>query len=125
MPGAPAVVLRLPAAAPDRYLALARACRLGLGRGVGDVTAEELGGGPRWALVNQAVTAYLEGRGEVAPRVAVGPDVAEMLTEYVAADRDLGRDLGAGRPVAPEVVDLAKRCVDALREQLLPLGAFA
>lgn len=125
MPETPEIVLKLPPAAPDLYLELAKVCRLSLGRGLGSVTAEELGAGPRWDIVNQAVGAYLDSHPEVAPRLAIGADVAEVLRDYVVADPDLDRDLGGGRPVAPEVVDLAKRCVDALRHQLLPVRSSA
>ncbi len=71
------------------------------------------------------VTAHLEGRDEVAPRLAVGPDVAELVTEYVAGEPDLARDLGAGRPVPPEVVELATRCMAVIRHTLAPLRSSA
>lgn len=125
MPANTALVLDLPPSRPETYLELVKICRLGLGRNLGVVTAEELGAGARWEVVNQAVTAYLHGHPEVAPRLAVGPDVAELLRDHVSDEPDLPPDLGTGRPVAPEVADLAARCLEALRQQLLPARTSA
>lgn len=125
MPANTAIVLELPPGRPETYLELVKICRLGLRRNLGVVTAEELGAGARWDIVNQAVTAYLQGHREVTPRVAVGPDVAELLRDHVLSGPDLPADLGTGRPVGPGVAELAARCVEGLRRQLVPARTSA